>query len=308
MRRLPVVQSFKEVFSGVTRHYFELIGVAPVGVALILLGYVAMFLLSPTAETAQSAAASFEQTPWSLIVIVFLLFMIGFPAAAVRWHRFVLIGERPSHPVASFWGLNQTRYFLNMFKLMILMGVLFAATAFAVFGAGAGLATAFGGIEGMSAGGKLGFFILALIAVLALYLAFIYLVARLSISFPAAAVGQDGSFREAMENTKGNEWRLLGYTLLVQFTVVLAVMIFGAIVGGVGGIVIGSIAQPADVPRLLKYLNILLLPATLYQLMIGVTMLSVAYREIVGLPPQMFPNTGAGEDVPEFDKSDAAMG
>ncbi|MEN6544402.1 hypothetical protein [Parvibaculum sp.] len=290
MNKLPVIQSFQEVFAGVTRHYFELIRVAPFAVTLILSGYLVMFIASPAEPAGE------EPFRHALaIAVVVTAFVVGFPSAAVRWHRFVLFGERPADALASFWGRDQSLYCLNMVKLMLLMGVVVAATMLAVFGIGAGIAAALGGVDALSEGGKAGFGAVAVVAAVIVYLALIYLAARLTVAFPAAAIGQDASFRKAMEDTRGNGWRLLGYTLLVQLVVVIAVTIFGVIVGAIAGGVIAVLLTPEAVEPMIRYIDILTLPAILYQLMIGVTMMSVAYREIVGLPQHSAPDAPGDE-------------
>lgn len=286
MKKLPVFQSFKEVFAGVTRHYFELIRVAPFAVTIILLAYLGLFISSSAETAGQPAGESIRHVPWPVIAVAIVALVVAFPSAAVRWHRFVLFGERPTGALASFWGRNQTLYFLNTFKFILLMGGLAAATVVAVFGIGAGIAAALRGAGGLFEDGTVGFGALTAAAVVVFYPACIYLAARLTVAFPAVALGQDASFRKAMEETRGNGWRLLGYTLLVQIAVALAVMIFGAVVGAVAGLILALLLPPDAVRHLIGYINILTLPAVLYQLMVGVTMMSVAYREIVGLPPE----------------------
>lgn len=108
MRKLPVIQSFKEVYAGVTRHYFELIMVAPAGVTMILLGYAALIysgFFPGLAAEEEHIWASATRLEIVLVSASWIAVLIGFISAAVRWHKFVLLGERPTGngSILFFW-------------------------------------------------------------------------------------------------------------------------------------------------------------------------------------------------------------
>ncbi len=124
MRKLPVFKSFKEVFAGVTHHYFDLIRIAPGGVGLLLSGYLVLIISGDfpgmTDEKTVAAGSMFDSLPrFVTFAAACIAIYIGSVAAAVRWHRFVLLGELPRGAISAlfFWGKDQFRYLWTTMKL-----------------------------------------------------------------------------------------------------------------------------------------------------------------------------------------------
>lgn len=282
MRKLPVWRSIGEVFSGVTRHYFDLIRVAPAGVALMLIAYLVLFWFSPADERGQLSKPLFFGLDWRLGALIVFLFLIGFPAAAVRWHRFVLLGERPSglSSLSLFWGTKETRYLWTWLKLSGVLALIGLVLVMLVMLAAMGGENV-GGWH--TTEGKRTASIAAFLALGIGCLALPYFVMRMSVAFPDAAIGQQGGIAKAWESTAGNAWRLWGYGVLVQFLAMAVTWCGGFAMGLVMGLFF-LLTRLNMVELATKIAVTLTLPFMLFQLMAMVTMLSVAYREIVGLP------------------------
>ena len=294
MRKLPVFRSVSEVFSGVTRHYFELIGVAAfpllamlvvtvVGGAVLwqsgLADWYMEMLRQPVGSTAQTAPPV-SGGSGLLIVLLAIVVMLLFAACAVRWHRFVLLGERPGAGGAPLvtWRGEDGRYVITILKLSLVM--IFAMIRVVAGSVIADYLTNGGGGSGPGALGGLLF--------IGVFFLLMLLFVRISIALPDAALGGRGSVRVTFERTEGNSWRLLGYNILVQ----LALMVVSLIYGLLATLILGSVFADSTNGAAMLTSALLNIPIYLYSSMIGVTMLSVAYREIVGLPDGEGP-TGA---------------
>ncbi|MBA4210517.1 MAG: hypothetical protein C0454_13400 [Parvibaculum sp.] len=283
MRKLPVFRSAGEVFSGVTRHFFELVRVAAAPLLLMValavagififmqsaLGEWYMQILRMIAEPEQvPGPPPFTFVTFVGILIYFLIYLGLFAAAAVRWHRFVLFGEKPGAGTPSLGGGLDLGYFMVILKLFF--AVIFAAIpvwgAMAVvagFGVRApGAVTLFGGI-----------------AIFVLFILLVMLIARISLALPDSAVGGGGSLGAMFDRSKGNGWRLIGYHLLIALGLTLVSFIYSMVLG-----LLPLEPTQGNIPVFLIVLVLLNIPLQLFTSMIGVTSLSVAYREIVGLP------------------------
>ena len=287
MRKLPVFRSTGEVFSGVTRHYFQLVGVAWPALIFVLVaiglyawsfhqaGIGALFDMIETGGaspeeigTAYEAVALRATGP--VYYAAFLLMTLASAVAAVRWHRFVLMGEGGSVLLRA----EDARYiwtFIKVTLLYILMIVLLVAVIFGVSTV-AGIAEEGGNPAGA---GLLGMVLVTGLVVT--YLLVLGVLMRMMLALPDAAIGLPGKVLAVLAATQGNTWRMVGYTLLIGllYGVVVLVLIFVlAILGGILG----------TGPAVLAIWGVLGAAAYFYFLMLSITMLSVAYREIVGLP------------------------
>ncbi len=270
-KKLSVIQSAREVFSGVTRHYFDLLRSAPLASLAYLLGAAVIGYITDTPsdlprKDANGAMVEALVQQWPLAMAAGLLAAAGFVAAAVRWHRFVLLGERGG----PLWGRFEARYLWTGLKL-VLCGILLAvAGGLLLF-----LVSFSGEAAGGLASGRVGKILFACIIV-AIYFGFTVWLIRVSIAFPDAALGEGGSIGAAFRRTAGNGWHLLGYSLIIQIPLSIGVgLVQMALVGALAAL-LGASAK--------LVVTVLMLPISLYVAMIGITMLSVAYRELVGLP------------------------
>ncbi|MDZ4381624.1 MAG: hypothetical protein U0942_09810 [Parvibaculum sp.] len=291
MRKLPVIRSVSEVFSGVTRHYFQLVALTWSALLLIALsvglniytyyqnGMNDVFELmrqegTPSGqvlERFQEAAAAAERDP--LYYVAYLMFMLASAVAAVRWHRFVLFGESR----AAFLRFEDARYLWTLVKLFIL--TLLAVLIF--IGATAGIVYAVSDLIEMPEQAILPPFagFLIFVAIVALYLFIVGLILRLMMGLPDAAVGQSGRIFRAFGATRGNTWRLGGYAVLVGFLTFLVLLAEILIVGFFLRYILWQS------PLVWALVVVVVAAASyFYFLMLQITMLSVAYREIVGLP------------------------
>lgn len=182
-------------------------------------------------------------------------------------------------------GSGQTRYLWTSLKLtLVLLFAVFVLAMLVMFAAiGGSNVAGFHTEAGKSVGSTLAF-----IAIGLAYIALGYYVFRFSLAFPDAALGQGGSISEAWTRTEGNGWRLLIYGLLVQTPSSAITWIGGFVIGVVVKTVL-SLAGVATPDLTMKIGMVFILPIMLFQWMVTVTMLSVAYREIVGLPSGMAP-------------------
>jgi hypothetical protein len=284
MRKLPVFRSTGEVLSGVTRHYFQLLFAAwPAVLVTFALEWVTYFILEamvsdlfqeePAAkvefENFDEAIAFFRDHSTELLIIAgyFLAVLLVGAIAAVRWHRLVLLGEGAGSPVRHLRA-EDGRYiwtaikiwliFLSGFVALLLLLVLFS----------------------WQNAGPLMLIVLpvVIIGMFAAGIAFL----RMSLALPDAAVGRGGRVRAVFKASSGNGFRLLGFSIVLSLASLIPLLIVG-LVGVIFYLlmeqrglqnhwIVGSIAYVANVGL------------SFYFAMLQITMLSVAYREIIGLP------------------------
>lgn len=275
--KFPVFKSVGEVFSGVTRHYFELILAAPLPVFLYAATNVAITCLSDSPATkslkpAETPEELIAYAPFLLAIIAALIvYYVSAVVSAVRWHRFVLIGERN----APVWSRYDGRYMWTNIKMLLamigmaLISVMFFTAGRHIFSSQAGLPVAMQAIGGAG------------LAVL--FFMFLAWAVRVSLAFPDAAMGGSGKIGDALSRTAGYSWKLIVYFLLILLPLGFVLSVITKLLEK---LFIPAFA--AGVPDLIGYetiaAEIILLPLSVYVLMINVTMLSVAYREIIGLP------------------------
>lgn len=278
IKKFQVFKSVGEVFSGVTRHYFELLWVARFAAAVYAAMWALLIIMFSSVMGYGTAVGSEAETlktmaPVSTLIlfVLVILLIVSALAAAVQWHRFVLLGERDGPLLGQFkFGYFWTSLKMSFMAIPIMLAAIF------VFGIPAYLVSMSGALGSSATYAIFGAVTLAYIPVL------IWIV-RASLALPDVALGGLGSVFTAWEKTKGNSLRLLGYTLIIQVIVSaasnLAQMLIAAILKPVFASVITPLAGQEQLAA-----GLICLPLALYTVMVGVTMLSVAYREIIGLP------------------------
>lgn len=299
MRKLPVFKSVGEVFSGVTRHYFQLVAaswpalvfmVAAIGVCVWSLGQAgisATFEMMREGRPVGETFAAYEAATSALGPLYYvgsLIFSLASAVAAVRWHRFALLGSGR----ADLLRTEDGRYIWTFVKIVLVffLFIVVLMIAFAVAGALFVAVTGLGDGGGQAENGApLAVAMITAIVVAAVYLICFAVMMRLMLALPDAAIGQAGRVLLVFKATRGNTWRMLGYFLLVWIPAFLGM----AIVIGV------FVAMPGMFGALLA--ATMGTAAYIYFLMTQVTMLSVAYREIVGLPADASAGA-AGETAP----------
>ncbi len=272
VRKFLVFKSAREVYSGVTRHYLDLFSSAPLAIAAYVAGVLIFSYVSGNATRtgmSQEEPGSAMMQAWGhhvwLVPIIIILVTVGVLASAVRWHRFVLLGER--HRAG--WGSYENGYLWSSLKIgFSIFGVILVGALLVVFTSA--ISKSYGEL---ASGVKTVSFILLIVAYFWLFI----FVTRLSLALPDVALGGKGALGQAWDRSRDNGWRLLGYWILVQAAVGIGAKIIDVIV-------FALISQVLDAFTANIVATVVTLPVSIYVLMIGVTMLSVAYREIVGLP------------------------
>ncbi|MDO8838278.1 MAG: hypothetical protein Q7V31_05065 [Parvibaculum sp.] len=313
MRKLRVFRSVREVFAGVTRHYFQLLFVAWPALVLLAAGFAILYWLleragystlieltqsNPTQEQLAEAYAAFA-IAFSIpgLFGVLAMNLLASAAMAVRWHRFVLLGESRSMLLRS----EDFRYIWASIKVAVLAAIVIAAFALVGFAAFLGFGHLAPQIIGLTAEetilrdtATVGFTALLALFILSSGALAIALIFRMALALPGAAVSRMG-IASALRETRGNSWRILSYVVLVflasaafAFITTLVVSVILGALASIGGamLTISLVAGTTYVAALYAYL-----------LMLQVTMLSVAYREIISLPGEV-PAEGAPEPFP----------
>lgn len=309
MRKLPVFQSFKEVYSGVFAHFFELLRVAwlPLAISLLISALASWWLLQylqavpvltasemgglsqEDAKAVQAAqmVAFLKMMPW-VSASLFLQFIV-MSAVAVGFHRFVLLGERHRGWGGTGFGFgrNELVYIWSMIKIgfvgLIAVLVLTIALGMIVGGAlfvGGTMDAGASGLTPALIGTILGYVVIAVVL--------LFVMSRLSIVLPHVALGNPSRIRFIWNTTKGNSWRLAAFFALVALCAALASAIAVAPLDLLLGIPLmatqETVRDLAASPWKFALRFVVSIPLTLAWAMLTVTMLSVAYREIVGLP------------------------
>jgi hypothetical protein len=110
---------------------------------------------------------------------------------------------------------------------------------------------------------------------------------RLVLVLPHVAIGQPSNLRFIWKQTHGNSWRILGYTLLVSllaFVGLLLMLLVNWLLGMPMAQTPEALKDMVDHPTAFLIAGVVDLPIQMAWVMLTITMLSVAYREIIGLP------------------------
>jgi len=284
-KKLPVFASLGEVLSGVTRHYVQLLVVAWPAVIIIL---ASAFVLGwqyyeagvfqayvsdnggPDLAAILAAQQKLEASEAQVLIwIAQFGLMLASAVAAVRWHRFVLFGEGAN----GFGGIKLLRKEdgLYIWATIKMLGVMLVAIAVVV-----ALIMLIGMLKPRGVLATI-LAIPTMIFVIWLYLGFL----RIMLALPDASVGQGGRVFAVFRASAGNGWRLLGLAMLVGLSMIAIMFAIALVIGLVVKVLgLGLTTSPAA----LAVAAIVYLGIYLYFLMAQITMLSVAYREIIGLP------------------------
>jgi len=271
--RLPILSSVKEVFTGVSRHFFQLISAAWIW---LLIGYsawlwlghvlaqVGLTTMTPAeiGQTQMDASVSFQ------IILCFAIYLIATAGAAVKWHRFVLVSDE-----AAAMNQNITHDAFRYVWVTLKVGFVYVLLLIILTGAIA-LGRSFGDV----AGSMLGLFALA-----AFFVTGVPVLLRLSLAMPDVALGGSGSLRDIFARTAGMGMHILAYAVLILLGIILVAFVASVILGLLFAATIGVEAARDPTPSVRLLMDIVKLPVSVFGMMIGVTMLSVAYRELIGL-------------------------
>lgn len=199
---------------------------------------------------------------WEMLADALLYVMF-----AVAWHRFFLVeDEETTVARALSWDANKT-YFL-----FSLIGV-FLAAAIAGVPIVLGFQLVLGGMAAPGSSGA-GFLFGTLMAVM------FYTMGRLSLVFPAAAVGLRIGLRGAWNLSKGSGWRMAMILMLPYIPTFVAILIMATVLHGVLDAV--GMADAAT-GKLIMALGTQ--AVAYFGLAVGVSALSMAYRELTSGSP-----------------------
>lgn len=191
------------------------------------------------------------------------------PIIAVSWHRFILVGDVAPGPFHLQFGRREARFLMVSIFLGLLMlpGYLMAVISATSAGASANTSTSLVGFLGLIA-----------------LLIGIYYFVRLLLLLPAVAVDEPINARLILERTRENFWRLVALLLLASLPIAIAFLLVGRIMLSLG------------LPTFLVF--VLASVFYIFFAIVGVAILSIAYRDLVGPP---------GTLAFDLDKSDAPM-
>jgi hypothetical protein len=189
---------------------------------------------------------------------------------AVAWHRRIILDEHPGFSGSNVVTKNLWRYVgvgVAIFLICVVPALIIMLTMFlflASFGAG--------GVQARASS----WFIILTPVIFLLYLAVFAIFLRLSLLFPARAVGDTGlTFKEAWRRTRGNTWRMFWGIVACTLPPLLVVQIaFLGLVRSAGPDLLPSVGRMAAAFTTLNVYVLLVLP-------IGIGFLSYCYRHFI---------------------------
>ncbi len=207
---------------------------------------------------------------------------------AVRWHRFFLLNERESvftHVLGMrnwrFLGYTVLLSFAPVVPMLVVGLIGFGVFVSVVESQGAGA------VE------------LALILLFGLsgFAAFIlmFVMFRFYLVLPGTAVDRPLTLGEAWRNMRGNSWRFIGAFFLVAIPLIIVALIL-ATFGGISEFSSMTSGAPEPTIGVLVVTNAVTAIIGFFTMAVGVTVLSIFYRHIVGM------------DAPEGGEIGAAAG
>jgi hypothetical protein len=279
MRKLPVFKSAKEVYAGVFSHFMDLAAASWLPLAVIVGAATALQLwVVPTTHVVmtqeENKAFLRDLAPAFAVYMIFLMPLVAI--VAVNFHRFVLLGERGRGAGTGFeFGRKELLYLWSLVKIMfILAGAILGISV--LVGILAIPVVMLAKSHQADGGGSplilLSIGVLVYVAILAVFVA---LMQRLMLALPHVALGNASRIWLIWRETKGNMWRLLGYYMLIILPVTIILVLL-----------------PMLKPVSLVLFGVLYAPFLALVMMLSITMLSVAYREIIGLPAAAAPEAG----------------
>ena len=272
VRELPIAETISEAYKSVFENFGMwlriMLGPAILSVPIAVFGQMmiadeqAMLeeqgLEGPEATTAMMSAA------WPELLLANLISFVPYVLFAVAWHRFLLLGEKPSSALAPlFPSLRHVRFYLYILLLLLVVGM----AAALVGSVGALVAALLSGAAGANA--------LQAPLFLLLFMLTLYVAARLQFTFPALAVDEHYGFGDSWRNTRGQGWRFLLALSCCFVPPLFFSLIMSLILGGATGF------------SILFFVNAFILAAIgLLTTAIVISAISAAFRICTGwIPP-----------------------
>lgn len=291
-RKLPVLQTLREVFVTTTGSYRSFLSAASGPVAIAGMG-IGLYVWSGYRAGVDDIGTMLRfgvpgewgENPYAIFIpkmsspefwVGIALIAVASVILAVRLHRFVLLDDGADDPRDAVYGRyvwTATKIGVISFLVSIALAIgltkwlLIPLVDFAMQYPGA---LAFVGLAGFV------FRLVTKVIESAVSM-------RISMALPNAALGGPAPVFRAFMAAHGNTWRLVLCDLVVRVcetATMFALAVACAVVSGFAPAEFGNLEGVAGFAALF----VLGLPLFLYLLMLRLTLLSVAYREIVGLP------------------------
>ena len=208
VRKLPIAETIGEAYRSVFNNLaaWLQITVGPVLLAVAIAVIERALFGSGLAERAvlnsesPEAITTLVQAVWLVTVLEDFIACIPYVFFAVAWHRFVLLGERPTFALNV---LRPERRHMKFYLYIILLIMFYSlATAFIAVSILSIITTT-------SDGAEVAVFLVILLLFLLFVFISIYVNVRLQFVFPALAVDEQYGFGDSWRNTCGQAWRLL---------------------------------------------------------------------------------------------------
>ncbi|HUD50501.1 hypothetical protein [Parvibaculum sp.] len=287
-RKLPVFSAAREVYAGVIRHFWDLLRAAWIPVLLVVaVRSYAEFRFAQFAppsgldSTPDEVMRAYFMTILPTFLEIGIFLWVGWAMMAVAFHRFVLIGEktRGLGGTGLIFGRKELLYFWSALKIFVIWALSAPVLSIPIL---VGSIYAYDRLYHPD-WNTFDAWIMpaAVLADVIGWVVLVPLVLRAALVLPHVSLGGESNIRYIWRRAEGNTWRLLVLMLLV--TMLPALLFFA----------IAFISAPVP-------LAATALGAVAYVIlgMLSTTALSVAYREIVGLPSDTVPVVrAASEDI-----------
>lgn len=156
-----------------------------------------------------------------IFMIIFItFFVLSTISIAIGWHRYMLLNETPPsfHIINRKWPIGS--YFWNSIKIIILTFIMFIPIAFIMSTILPPI------IKASSTSSLAGSFLLSHAIFLPINLLSFWLLLRIGLVLPAAAVGVKLDISESFKKTSGHNWQLLIVAFLLTLLYTLPSLIF----------------------------------------------------------------------------------
>ncbi len=224
--------------------------------------------------------------------IVFSLFSylvlgVSYTLFAVAWHRLVLLNSTFESSAPTAWFRNHTRFYGYLILVYVMLAGLMVPPFIAM---GMLFAPTNAGAPDL-APDTLGWIFPVVLVVFAVYFLFYYLFYRVSFVFPATAVGETYRLADSWRNTRGNGWRLIAISLLVNIVTGIVLLPLTLIaVAIVHGLVLAPDAQNvSDLIVAAVAVSPIQVVAEFIFLALNVTLISLSFRAATGWVPGPMP-------------------
>ena len=194
---------------------------------------------------------------------------------AVRWHRFFLLDERESvfsEILAArnwrFLGYTVLLSFAPVVPMLVIGLVSFGVFVSVVESQGAGAV-------------ELALILLFGLSGIATFI-LLFVMFRFYLVLPGTAVDRPLTLGEAWRNMRGNSWRFIGAFFLVAIPLIIVALIL-ATFGGISEFASMTSGAPEPTIGILVVTNAVTAIIGFFTMAVGVTVLSIFYRHIVGM-------------------------